>query len=56
MRDISGRNAATSQELRSVAKREGWKLEVLDMDVTDDVSERACRNNAGHTRADVQGP
>jgi NAD(P)-dependent dehydrogenase (short-subunit alcohol dehydrogenase family) len=38
MRDTSGRNASTSSELRSLANREGWSLEVLDMDVTNDVS------------------
>jgi NAD(P)-dependent dehydrogenase (short-subunit alcohol dehydrogenase family) len=61
MRDCSGRNASTCEVLRSLAEREGWNLDVLDMDVTTDVSvnqavqqalERAGRidvviNNAG---------
>jgi NAD(P)-dependent dehydrogenase (short-subunit alcohol dehydrogenase family) len=34
MRDISGRNAATREALQSLAKRERWNLDVLDMDVT----------------------
>jgi NAD(P)-dependent dehydrogenase (short-subunit alcohol dehydrogenase family) len=38
MRDISGRNTATAEALRSLAKRERWSLEVLEMDVTDDAS------------------
>jgi NAD(P)-dependent dehydrogenase (short-subunit alcohol dehydrogenase family) len=38
MRDISGRNAATAEALRSLARREGWSLDVLEMDVTDDAS------------------
>lgn len=61
MRDISGRNAATRDALESLAKREGWNLDVLDMDVTNEASvdravqqalDRAARidvviNNAG---------
>jgi len=38
MRDTSGRNASTAEALRSLASREGWKLHVLDMDVTNDAS------------------
>ena len=38
MRDISGRNAATAEALRSLANREGWSLDVLETDVTDDAS------------------
>ena len=38
MRDISGRNASTAQQLRSLAAGKGWDLDVLEMDVTDDVS------------------
>ena len=38
MRDTSGRNASTAEALRSRASREGWKLHVLDMDVTNDAS------------------
>jgi NAD(P)-dependent dehydrogenase (short-subunit alcohol dehydrogenase family) len=38
MRDCSGRNASTSEALRSLANREGWNLDVLDMDVTNEVS------------------
>jgi NAD(P)-dependent dehydrogenase (short-subunit alcohol dehydrogenase family) len=38
MRDISGRNAATAEALRSQANREGWSLDVLEMDVTDEAS------------------
>jgi NAD(P)-dependent dehydrogenase (short-subunit alcohol dehydrogenase family) len=61
MRDILGRNAAAREALQSVAEREGWNLEVLDMDVTNEASvnravqqalDRAARidvviNNAG---------
>jgi NAD(P)-dependent dehydrogenase (short-subunit alcohol dehydrogenase family) len=67
MRDTSGRNASTAEALRSLAKREGWKLDILDMDVTDDVSvnqavqqalDRAGRidvviNNAGIAAAGI---
>ena len=42
MRDTSGRNASTVA-LRSLAKREGWSLGILDMDVTDDASVRQAR-------------
>lgn len=38
MRDGAGRNAAAAQELRSLADRQGWDLDVLDLDVTDDNS------------------
>lgn len=38
MRDTSSRNASTAEALRSEANREGWNLDVLDMDVTDDAS------------------
>jgi NADP-dependent 3-hydroxy acid dehydrogenase YdfG len=38
MRDSSGRNASTSEALRSLAGRKGWNLEVLDMDVTNENS------------------
>ena len=38
MRDVSGRNAATSEALRSLANRKGWNLDVLELDVTSDVS------------------
>ena len=61
MRDVSGRNAATREALQSLARREGWNLEVLEMDVTNEASvnravqqalDRAARidvviNNAG---------
>ena len=61
MRDISGRNAAARKALQSLAEREGWNLDVLDMDVTNEASvnravqqalDRAARidvviNNAG---------
>src|ERR1700730_2025104 len=67
MRDTSGRNASTAEALRSLAKREGWTLDILDMDVTDDVSvnqavqtalDRAGRidvviNNAGIAAAGI---
>jgi NAD(P)-dependent dehydrogenase (short-subunit alcohol dehydrogenase family) len=44
MRDTSGRNASTSDALRSLAKGEGWDLDVLDMDVTrEDSVNRAVR-------------
>jgi NAD(P)-dependent dehydrogenase (short-subunit alcohol dehydrogenase family) len=38
MRDCSGRNASTADALRTLANREGCKLDVLDMDVTSDNS------------------
>jgi NAD(P)-dependent dehydrogenase (short-subunit alcohol dehydrogenase family) len=38
MRDCLGRNASNCGDLRSLAKREGWNVEVLEMDVTDDAS------------------
>jgi NAD(P)-dependent dehydrogenase (short-subunit alcohol dehydrogenase family) len=38
MRDISGRNAANRKALQSLAEREGWNLDVLDMDVTNEAS------------------
>src|SRR5215472_14436805 len=38
MRDSAKRNAPTSEALRSLADREGWNLDVLDMDVTNEVS------------------
>jgi NAD(P)-dependent dehydrogenase (short-subunit alcohol dehydrogenase family) len=38
MRDTSGRNASSSESLQSLAKEEGLRLEVLDMDVTQDAS------------------
>jgi NAD(P)-dependent dehydrogenase (short-subunit alcohol dehydrogenase family) len=38
MRDIAGRNASISESLRSVAHRESWNLEVLDLDVTNEAS------------------
>jgi len=38
MRDISGRNAATREALQSLAEPEGWNLNVLDMDVTNESS------------------
>ena len=51
MRDTSGRNASTTGALRSLASREGWNLEVLDMDVTSDVSV----NQAVHQALDRAG-
>ena len=38
MRDCSGRNRSACETLRSLANREGWNLDVLDMDVTNDAS------------------
>lgn len=38
MRDTSGRNASTAEALRALSARERWNLDVLDMDVTSDVS------------------
>jgi NAD(P)-dependent dehydrogenase (short-subunit alcohol dehydrogenase family) len=38
MRDSSGRNASTAEALESLARRKGWNLDVLDMDVTSVVS------------------
>ncbi len=52
MRDIGGRNAANSSELRELAKKESLPLHVLEMDVTDDRSvEHAvstATQHAGH--------
>lgn len=55
MRDCSGRNAATAEDLRSLANREGWNLEALEMDVTDDASvRRAIKQALDHAgRIDV---
>jgi NAD(P)-dependent dehydrogenase (short-subunit alcohol dehydrogenase family) len=36
--DCLGRNYYTSQALRSLAKSEGWNLDVLDTDVRSDAS------------------
>jgi NAD(P)-dependent dehydrogenase (short-subunit alcohol dehydrogenase family) len=38
MRDSTGRNAATAEALRSLANAQRWNLDVLEMDVTNDVS------------------
>ena len=38
MRDVTGRNSAVAEELRSQAKSKAWSLDVLEMDVTDDAS------------------
>ena len=38
MRDCSGRNASICEALQSQANREGWTLDVLDMDVTNEAS------------------
>jgi NAD(P)-dependent dehydrogenase (short-subunit alcohol dehydrogenase family) len=38
MRDCYGRNRSAREALQSLAKREGWSLDVLDMDVTSDAS------------------
>ncbi len=38
MRDPQGRNAATAKALQSLAKTKGWKLEVLELDVSSDAS------------------
>jgi NAD(P)-dependent dehydrogenase (short-subunit alcohol dehydrogenase family) len=44
MRDSSSRNASTAEALESLARRQGWNLDVLDMDVTSDTSvNRAVR-------------
>jgi NAD(P)-dependent dehydrogenase (short-subunit alcohol dehydrogenase family) len=46
MREIAGRNASAAGELRSLANRERWNLEVLEMDVTDDASVRRAVKQA----------
>jgi hypothetical protein len=38
MRESSGRNAANSEALESLASREHWALHVLDLEVTNDTS------------------
>jgi NAD(P)-dependent dehydrogenase (short-subunit alcohol dehydrogenase family) len=38
MRNSTGRNAATAEALRSLANAQRWSLDVLEMDVTNDVS------------------
>src|SRR4051812_20064538 len=38
MRECSGRNASTCEALRSLDDREGWSVDVVDMDVSDDIS------------------
>lgn len=52
MRDTAGRNAANAAELRDLARKESFVLQVLEMDVTDDRSvEQAVSTairHAGH--------
>lgn len=44
MRDVDGRNAANASALRELAKTESLALQILEMDVTDDLSvEQAVR-------------
>ena len=38
MRNIAGRNATNSAELRALAEAEGLSLHVVELDVTDDTS------------------
>jgi NAD(P)-dependent dehydrogenase (short-subunit alcohol dehydrogenase family) len=38
MRESAGRNRSSCEELQLQARREGWSLQVLEMDVTNDVS------------------
>ena len=38
MRDVAGRNAANASEIRALAEKESLALDVLELDVTDDVS------------------
>ncbi len=53
MRDISGRNAATREALHSSAKRQGWNLDVLDMDVTNEASVNRAVQQALHLAARI---
>jgi NAD(P)-dependent dehydrogenase (short-subunit alcohol dehydrogenase family) len=38
MRDLGGRNATNGSEIRDLAKRDSLCLQVLELDVTDDIS------------------
>ncbi|MEJ2793420.1 SDR family oxidoreductase [Iodobacter sp. LRB] len=38
MRDITGRNAASKNELENFAKQHNYKIDVIELDVTDDAS------------------
>ena len=42
MRNVAGRNAAASAELRALAEKEGISLRVVELDVTDDSSVEAA--------------
>lgn len=55
MRDITGRNAAAAGELQALAKARTWRIEVLEMDVTNDSSvNQAVRQALARTgRIDV---
>jgi NAD(P)-dependent dehydrogenase (short-subunit alcohol dehydrogenase family) len=46
LRDTAGRNASHSEELRSLAKKEKLRLEVLDMDVAQDASVNRAMEHA----------
>jgi NAD(P)-dependent dehydrogenase (short-subunit alcohol dehydrogenase family) len=48
MRDIEGRNAATTRELRSLAKAKSWNVEVLEMDVANEASVNQAVQKALH--------
>ena len=38
MRDVTGRNAEPSTQLRELAEREGLSIRIVELDVTDDAS------------------
>src|SRR5256885_12972002 len=40
LRDVNGRNASSAKELRDFAQREHLALSVLDLDVTDETSDK----------------
>jgi len=51
MREVQGKNAEPARELVALAEREGVNIDIVEMDVTDEVSvERAVRSIIGAAR------
>src|SRR6185295_8069262 len=42
MRELAGRNAAAAEALRELGRREGLKLQAVELDVTQDASVEGC--------------
>jgi len=53
MRDVEGRNREAAEALRQQSKEKGWRLDVLDLDVTSDASVDSA---AEAVRAEGAGP